>query len=126
MPASMRARLAVAAGLLACAACGPGTVDLHETWSLAPGVTAEVNLLMDPDTSAEARFQASGVLAWDVHRHEGREVIVEQQGASDAGTLVLSTATGGKLSFAWRNGSAEPITLEVRVSGQGHLVSAGP
>lgn len=48
---------------------------------IAPGDMAEINLALEAGETMEATFSTDGgTLKWNVHSHEGNEVIIHSEG----------------------------------------------
>ncbi|MBS0315402.1 MAG: hypothetical protein IT523_07435 [Burkholderiales bacterium] len=82
--------------------------------TIAPGSALELCGAVDPRLPVEWRYQASGPLTFDIHRHSGSEVIY-------ASRSYLTRQQNGRFSptfqfdwcWTWANESAEPVSLRV-------------
>jgi hypothetical protein len=86
-------------------------------WRMVPGVAAELDVDLGADGWMGAAFHSSGVaLDWDIHTHEGDDVVVLDSGHDVSGFAELTAPHPGLYSFFWRNPGPADATLCVELS----------
>ena len=99
------------------ASTGSEALDGVFEWTLAPGVVAEINVDLGDDGFMHADFDAAGIaLDWDIHTHDGEQVVVLDSGKGVAGAAELHAPAAGLYSFYWRNGGSIDATLCVELT----------
>lgn len=86
-------------------------------WHMVPGVGVEIDIDLGTDGWMGAAFEAPGTpLDWDIHSHEGDEVIIHDSGYSVAAFAQLTSPGPGIYSFYWRNTGTSDASLCVELS----------
>ena len=89
---------------------------------LAPGKFAEINLDMGEGSSAEVTFEATGgALAWNVHSHDGDNVVIHAEGTGAAGKVRFAAPRAGLYSYLWKNAGAASIRLTAHLASNGQV-----
>ena len=100
----------------------PPRIGIHQ-WTRAD--VAEANLLMDAGAVATACFRATGPVRWDVHGHDGPDVIVFERGEAQSAEITFRAPTDGLYSFGWSR-IAGPTGVSVILVGGGKLETWSP
>lgn len=99
-------------------AAGPTPTPLEDV-VLEPGKFAEINLEMPEGSSTEVEFHATGVLEWNVHSHDGDNVVIHSEGAAAEGKVRFAAARAGLFSYLWKNAGTSPVRLTARLTANG-------
>ncbi|MFY0535642.1 hypothetical protein [Nannocystis pusilla] len=84
---------------------------------LAPGKFAEINLDMGDGSSTEVTFETTGgPLEWNVHSHDGDNVVIHAEGTGTAGKVRFAAPRAGLYSYLWKNAGAAPVRLTTRLA----------
>lgn len=87
---------------------------------LAPGEFAEINVEMGGSSAADVVFQAAGgPLEWNVHSHNGEQVVIHAEGEGREGTLRFAAPGAGQYSYLWKNSGPASVRLTARLTAQG-------
>ncbi|MCB2021572.1 MAG: hypothetical protein KDG44_12300 [Burkholderiaceae bacterium] len=125
-PDAGRRKTAVASALIASATLAQSQViDLEWTAagaferqvSVAPGKFAELCGALAKGQSVKWTFEAAGPLDFNIHYHQGKDVIYPAQASGTArseGTLVVDSAQD--YCWMWTNKSAGAVGLKVKLS----------
>jgi hypothetical protein len=84
--------------------------------SVAPGKFAELCGALAEEQSVQWSFEASSALDFNIHYHQGEDVVYPARAngaARSNGTLTVDSAQG--YCWMWTNKSAAPVTLQVRL-----------
>lgn len=110
----------------ACGATAPGgpapdaARALFDDVIIEPGKFAEINLEMPEGSSTEVEFHAmGGALEWNVHSHDGDNVVIHAEGAAAAGKVRFAAPRAGLFSYLWKNAGASPVRLTARLTANG-------
>ena len=111
----MLARAIVLLGLVGCA--GPPEVGRFErTVELAPGELVEIQLAVTGDAELALRVTGDGrPVYWDLHRHDGDEVIIVDQGQGPAVDASIAVGQTDRYWFMVANQSGAPTTVDIEV-----------
>lgn len=107
----------------------PATTETWtRTWTVAPEGIAEINLELAAGEAMTARFSTDGgTLKWNVHSHEGKDVVFHAQGNDASGQLRHVATQTGMYSFLWKNEGTKPVELTVVLEdGAGKVHSTHP
>jgi hypothetical protein len=99
------------------------------TWTVAPGDMAEINLELAAGDTMVAKFASDGgTLKWNVHSHEGDNAVMHAQGDDAEGAPGHTAAKAGMYSFMWTNAGKTPVTLtiELELGGSAKVHSTHP
>jgi len=121
--------LCLAIVLAACGSNGRQIVDPapivgERSVTIAAGKLVELNLDVPVSTLVaavpidpiEVAFEASDVLAWNIHVHpESGAPEVVQEGMHAVGVILHTPGRPGPISLLWENRGAAPITVTLRV-----------
>ncbi|MCY0986967.1 hypothetical protein OV203_07530 [Nannocystis sp. ILAH1] len=107
----------------ACRSATPETSkNTLEDVVLAPGKFAEINLDMGEGSSTEVTFEATGgPLEWNVHSHDGDNVVIHAEGAGTDGKVRFAAPRAGLYSYLWKNAGAAPVRLTTRLAATGQV-----
>lgn len=87
---------------------------------LEPGKFAEINLEMGEGATIEVEYTgAGGALEWNVHSHDGDNVVIHAEGVGSEGKLPFSAPHAGLYSYLWKNASSTPVRLTTRLNSTG-------
>ena len=95
---------------------------------LASGNFVELNYHLGDGTRLQASFEADGPVAWNVHSHPDEQVVTHREGQAPAGSFSFAPPQAGAYSAMWHNraSASRSVLLEVRLDGDGKLVSSHP
>jgi hypothetical protein len=117
-------------------ACGgasesAGPASPLEDVAVEPGKIAEINLEMSKGAIAEIEFVGvGGPLEWNVHSHDGDNVVIHAEGTGADGKVKFAAPRAGGFSYLWKNAGATVVRLTTRLSSTGtvrvHSVHPAP
>jgi hypothetical protein len=93
-------------------------------WRMAPGVATEIDVDLGTGGFMAATFESPGApLQWDIHSHEGDDVIVHDGGEDVSGFADFVAPAPGIYSFYFRNPGPSDATLcvELQLAGEAAL-----
>lgn len=89
---------------------------------LESGKFAEINLEMASGSSTEVTFEAAGgLLEWNVHSHDGDEVVIHAEGSGTDGKIRFAAPHAGMFSYLWKNAGTAPVRLTTRIASNGSV-----
>lgn len=99
--------------------------------TLEPGKFAEINLEIGEGGTTEVTYAgAGGPLEWNIHSHDGDNVVIHSEGTGTEGTLKFAAPRAGLYSYLWKNAGSAPVRLTTRFTSNGtvriHSVHPAP
>ena len=102
-----------------------GTSHAQEAWrdavtfTLAPGASAEINLVMKAGMTAEYTWVATGGrINFDLHAHgEGQSVDYDRGRGKTSGKGNIETSFAGEHGWFWRNRDDSEVTVNLQLRG---------
>ena len=90
------------------------------SFTLEPGGTAEIKLVMEEGASAEYNMTVDGGrVNFDLHGHGGGESVTYEKGRGSTGAEgAILAAFAGEHGWFWRNRDDEPSTVTLQVRGE--------
>lgn len=102
-----------------------GTVHAQEAWrdevtfTLAPGASAEIKLLMEPGMTAGYSWTATGGrINFDLHAHgDGQSIDYERGRGETSGDGSIEAPFAGEHGWFWRNRDRGDVTVTLQLRG---------
>ena len=88
-------------------------------FTLAPGASAEIKLVMKSGDSAEYSWAAvGGKINFDLHAHGGGESVTYEKGrGKESGEGSFTADFKGNHGWFWRNRDKQDVTITIRLRG---------
>jgi hypothetical protein len=102
-----------------------GTAHAQEAWrdevsfTLAPGASTEIKLVMEPGTTAEYTWAATGGrINFDLHAHgDGQSIDYARGRGETSGEGSIEAPFAGEHGWFWRNRDSGEVTVMLRLRG---------
>jgi hypothetical protein len=102
-----------------------GTAHAQEAWrdevsfTLAPGASTEIKLVMEPGTTAEYTWAATGGrINFDLHAHgDGQSIDYARGRGETSGEGSIGAPFAGEHGWFWRNRDSGEVTVMLRLRG---------